>query len=234
MKKNLQSNILVIGDIMLDQYWFGEVKRISPEAPVPILRVLNDDLRPGGAANVAYNISNFHKNVSLIGLVGKDKNGRSIQKILNKNKVKCHLIKDEKFKTITKLRILSNNNNQQLLRIDEEDLSVSLDKDIFLNHCFKYIREADLVVLSDYGKGCLDFTKEIISYSKKLQKKVLVDPKGGDFSKYKGATLMTPNLSEFEEIVGYCKSDFELNSKGKALLKDLNLEHLLVTLGEKE
>ncbi len=233
MNKNLKANILVIGDVMLDKYWFGDVKRISPEAPVPIIRVAKNEVRPGGAANVAYNISNFYNNVSLIGLVGDDNNSQTLNTLLKKNKIKCHFVKDQSYKTITKLRIISKRNNQQLMRIDSENLSSSLDKKLLLKYFFKYIKKADVVVLSDYGKGSLFYSKEIITFCRKIKKPVLVDPKGGNFNKYKGATVITPNLSEFEEIVGHCRSEQEMNLKGKELLRKLKLKYLLITLGER-
>lgn len=233
MKKNLQSNILVIGDIMLDQYWFGEVKRISPEAPVPILRVLNDDFRPGGAANVAFNISHFHSNVSMAGLSGTDSSARTLIKILNKSRVNCHFIQDKTFKTTKKLRILSKSNNQQLIRVDDENNHIKHTKNFILKHYFKYIDKADLIVLSDYAKGSLNYVKDIISYCQNSQKKVLVDPKGNDFSKYTGATILTPNFIEFKDVVGSCETDHDINSKGRKLLEKLQLEYLLITLGEK-
>lgn len=224
------TRILVVGDVMLDRYWHGDTSRISPEAPVPVVKIENIEDSPGGAANVALNIAALGAACSLTGVIGDDAAGQSLQQALTAAGIECdfHLSSDSP--TITKLRVLSH--HQQLIRLDfEEDFAIE-DSELLNKKISALLKNVDLVILSDYKKGSLKNIKNIISVIKTAGIPILVDPKGSDFSKYKGATLLTPNLSEFEIVVGKCATEEELVSKGQRLIKDLDLEALLVTRGE--
>ena len=225
-----KSNIVVFGDVMLDRYVSGSVDRVSPEAPVPVLKPIKEEIRLGGAANVALNLSSLGSKVSLIGISGKDSSSAQILKLLKENKIKSELVKSN-LPTITKLRLLSS--KQQLLRVDNEEeftkddwssAKERFDKSILL-------KGNNLLIISDYGKGTLQDIPAIIRKAKKLKKIVLVDPKGDNFSKYKGADVITPNFSEFIGEVGPVKSEREITTKAKSLIKSLNLGALLVTRG---
>ncbi len=224
------TNILVIGDLMLDKYWMGETSRISPEAPVPIIKVTGSDTRLGGAANAALNVRSLGANVSVAGIIGHDENGRSLQALLNE-----HQIKDLSIScgspTIMKLRMISR--NQQLVRADfEEKFPTDAIQDIS-QKCCALLEQYDVVLLSDYNKGTLDLCTELLAAANKTGTKVIIDPKGHDFSKYRGAYLLTPNMSEFETIVGKCQSEQDMFSKAKQLIADLDLDALLLTRSEK-
>ena len=225
-----KSNILVFGDVMLDRYVSGSVDRVSPEAPVPVLKPIKEEIRLGGAANVALNLSSLGSRVSLIGIYGKDSSSAQISNLLKENKIKNEIVKSN-LPTITKLRLLSS--KQQLLRVDNEEeftkedwnsAKKRFDKSIALN-------SNNLLIISDYGKGTLQDIPGLIKKAKKSKKIVLVDPKGNNFSKYKGADVITPNFSEFIEEVGAVKSEREITAKAKSLIKSLKLEALLVTRG---
>lgn len=225
------AKVLVVGDIILDQYIYGETNRISPEAPVPVLRVENTEERAGGAANVAINISSLDVNVKLLGITGKDDSSERLEKILNDRGVECHFIKCDNFATITKQRVLSR--HQQLIRLDYEKEKGSFDTSELADEYLKLIKSVDVIVLSDYAKGSLERVQTLIKHANEQNVPVLVDPKSADFSIYASANIITPNLKEFEAVVGECKSNDELIEKANNLREELGLEALLVTRGEK-
>jgi len=225
------AHVLVLGDVMLDRYWMGETNRISPEAPVPVVKVVDIEERAGGAGNVAINIAALGANASIVGLTGKDDAANSLLNLMQQAGVTSHFSQDEKHATVTKLRVLSH--NQQLIRLDFEDGFPELDTSKLLDIFNAQINQAGAVILSDYGKGTLQDCQNFIQQAASHQIPVLVDPKGSDFSKYKGATIITPNLSEFEQVVGHCKTENDIVTKGMALLEELNLSALLITRSEK-
>lgn len=225
-----KARVLVVGDIMLDRYWSGPTQRISPEAPVPIVKIHQDEDRPGGAANVALNIASLNGQVTLQGITGKDEASTTLQTQLSAMNINCQFIQSSIHPTITKLRILSR--NQQLLRLDFEESFAELDKQPLIEQTKALVAQHDLLLLSDYDKGTLSEVQALIQVAKAHNVPVLVDPKGTDFSRYRGATLITPNLAEFEAVVGHCKSEAEIVSKGQALLKELDLTAMLVTRSE--
>ena len=225
-----QARVLVVGDVMLDRYWHGKATRISPEAPVPVVRVGNQEDRPGGAGNVALNIAALGAAASLVGIVGADEAGTELSSRLEAAGVYCDFATCQEAPTITKLRVISQ--HQQLLRVDFEQDFTSNAVASFQSQALALLEQTQVLVLSDYGKGALQQTQALIQAAKKLGVPVVVDPKGNDFSKYRGATVITPNLSEFESIVGHCASEEELASKGLQLLDDLDLQALLITRGE--
>jgi len=225
-----KSNIVVFGDVMLDRYVSGSVDRVSPEAPVPVLKPIKEEIRLGGAANVALNLSSLGSKVSLIGISGKDYSSAQIIKLLKENKIKSELVKSS-LPTITKLRLLSS--KQQLLRVDNEEEFTKVDWKSVKRRFDKSIlqKSNNLLIISDYGKGTLQDIPAVIRKAKKLKKTVLVDPKGDNFLKYKGADVITPNFSEFIGEVGPVRSEREITTKAKDLIKSLNLGALLVTRG---
>ena len=223
-------NALVVGDVMLDRYWFGSVDRISPEAPVPVLAVSRRERRAGGAANVAHNIQALGAQSTLLSVVGDDASGKELEQIVNDFGAKPIFLVDPSLDTTEKLRMIAQ--NQQLLRADFEKPPA----DEVLQQCLqdyeKQLPQADVVILSDYGKGGLLHVSEMIEQAKELGKPVIVDPKGNDFSKYIGATMITPNRKEFIEVVGDIGSEVELEEKAFALREKLKLDYLLVTRSE--
>ena len=226
-----QANVLVVGDLMLDRYWTGPTGRISPEAPVPVVKIDGIEDRPGGAANVALNAAALGANVTLLGLSGEDRSADLLEEKLNALGVKCDFVKLPGYDTITKLRVMSR--NQQLIRLDFEKPFHEADKKDLLANFKKQLNYADLVVLSDYDKGCLSDVNAMITEAKEKHIPVVVDPKGSDFVKYAGATLLTPNMSEFEHIAGHCKDELTLVAKANSLAETLDLSALLVTRSEK-
>lgn len=225
-----KARILVVGDVMLDRYWQGGTSRISPEAPVAVVKVSNTKDSPGGAGNVALNLAALGAAASLVGLVGDDDAGRGLQTSLNAAGVLCdfHQVNDKP--TITKLRVISR--HQQLIRLDFEQQFSPRDATTITTRVRGLLPEVDVMVLSDYKKGALHHVQELIKIARAQEKIVLVDPKGADFSIYRGATLVKPNLHEFEAIVGPCNSEEDLVQKGQKLLKELDLQALLITRGE--
>ena len=226
-----RKKILVIGDVMLDRYWMGHVNRISPEAPVPILDVSKAIDKPGGAANVAKNLSDFGMDVTLIGLTGKDEAAMKLFELLSNLNIDYIPIEDSAIRTTMKLRVIDK--NQQLMRIDHEDKNLSRA----LKNNFRFIEELipnfDGIIISDYDKGMVKpLIKKILSKASKLKIKTFVDPKGTDFSYYKNAFLLKPNLKEFEDIMGISKDISDLKIKGEKLRKKLSLEYLLLTQGK--
>ena len=225
-----KGHVLVFGDIILDRYISGSVDRVSPEAPVPVLKPSNEEIRLGGAANVALNLSSLGSNTTLIGVTGKDESSTQIIDLLKKNNIKKALSKSN-HPTISKLRILAS--QQQLIRIDNEEEFSETDWQSSLSNYRKYInlKKNKVLIISDYEKGTLRNIPLIIREAKKLKKIILVDPKGDDFSKYKSADIITPNFQEFERVVGKVNSEPEITKKGKDLIKSLNLNSLLITRG---
>ena len=225
-----KTHVVVAGDVMLDRYLFGSTGRISPEAPVPIVHVQETDDRPGGAANVAVNLASLGVTTRLVGVVGKDDAGESLQSILKSRDIHCdfHCVEDRP--TITKTRVQSR--GQQLIRLDQEN-AAAMPGDAVVDTLKKSIRDAGAVVLSDYGKGALTDVTTMIAVCREAGVPVLVDPKGEDFEKYRGASLITPNQSEFEAVVGVCDSEEELVSRARKMLDDLSMDALLITRSEK-
>lgn len=224
------ATVLVVGDVILDRYVYGETTRISPEAPVPVVLVKRTEERPGGAGNVALNIACLGINAGLVGLTGNDFASETLEHELVNAGVSCTFSRQTDFPTITKLRVISQ--HQQLLRLDyEAPYSHATSSALF--ELFKLdLAQADTVVLSDYAKGSLADIEKYISECNKNGKKVLVDPKGNNFERYKGASLLTPNLREFEAVVGACSGLDDLVNRGRNLCSSLSLEALLVTRGE--
>ena len=224
------ARLLVAGDIMLDRYWHGGTSRISPEAPVPVVHVREVEERPGGAGNVALNIAALGATATLTGLTGDDEAADSLQQRLEGAGVRCAFSRLPGLPTITKLRIVSR--QQQLIRLDFEQGFSAADSGAMLESYRSYLPQADVVLLSDYAKGALQPPAPFIEAARETGKSVLVDPKSSDFSIYRGATLITPNLAEFEAVVGPCRHEDELAERGLGLIRDLELEALLITRGE--
>ncbi len=225
-----KARVLVVGDVMLDRYWFGDVSRISPEAPVPVVRIGRTEERLGGAANVARNIAALGATASLLSVVGEDEAATCIQDMLKTEGIDAQLHRDPALATTIKLRVIGR--QQQLLRIDFETepahevlMSKLADFETRLNN-------VDLVIMSDYGKGGLKHIERMIALTRAAGKPVLVDPKGDDYSRYQGATLITPNRSEFREVAGRWKNEEDLTALAQKLRADLSLEALLVTRSE--
>ncbi len=225
-----RAHILVVGDVMLDRYWHGMSSRISPEAPVPVVKVSQTEDRPGGAGNVALNMAALGSSVSLIGVVGNDEAGQILQSRLKAAKIHVDFQISLTKPTITKLRVVSR--HQQLLRMDFEDKFDFSDSAEFIDKVRLVIRRTDALVLSDYAKGSLHDCQTLIRLAQEAGVPVLVDPKGQDFLRYRGATMLTPNFHEFEAVVGKCASEQDLVNKGEALIQDLGLQALLITRGE--
>lgn len=224
------AHVVVAGDVMLDRYLFGFTDRISPEAPVPVVHVQETDDRAGGAANVAVNLASLGVTTQLVGVVGKDDAADSLQAILKNRGIQCNFHRVDDRPTITKTRVQSR--GQQLIRLDREN-TAAMPGDAVVSVLRKAIKGAGAVVLSDYGKGALSSVTTMIDVCRDAKVPVLVDPKGADFSKYRGATLITPNQAEFEVVAGTCSSDDELVQRARAMLDDLDLNALLVTRSEK-
>src|SRR5450830_5651 len=225
-----KARILIVGDVMLDRYWFGEVNRISPEAPVPIVRVERREERLGGAANVARNAATLGAQTGLLGVIGEDEAGAVVEELLGEIGIKSFLSRDQAISTIIKLRVIGR--QQQLVRVDFEDAptdAVLRDK---LTQFNALVDQYDVIIFSDYAKGSLVNVADMIAVARKLGKRILVDPKGDDFSRYKGASILTPNRSELIRIIGSWKSEEELTAKAQNLRQSLELEALLLTRSE--
>ncbi|MDG6827541.1 bifunctional D-glycero-beta-D-manno-heptose-7-phosphate kinase/D-glycero-beta-D-manno-heptose 1-phosphate adenylyltransferase HldE [Glaesserella parasuis] len=225
------AKVLVLGDVMLDRYWFGATNRISPEAPVPVVKVQENEDRAGGAANVAMNIVSLNVPVTLHGLVGNDDAGRALDKLLSEHRIQNQCVAVDSHPTITKLRILSR--HQQLLRLDFEEGFHNLDCQALLAKLAAEITAYGALILSDYGKGTLDAVQQMIQIARQANVPVLIDPKGTDFERYRGATLLTPNMSEFEAVAGHCNDESEIVAKGLKMIVDFDLSALLITRSEK-
>ena len=225
------SRLLVVGDVMLDRYWHGSTSRISPEAPVPVVSIDDEEARVGGAGNVALNAAVLGAKSHLLGLAGRDPAADQIERMLAERNVSCTLQRVEGSKTITKLRILSR--HQQLIRLDFEDHFPRWDFDALLREYHRLLDGTDVVILSDYAKGALRRSAELVKAARALGKKVIIDPKGTEFERYRGATIITPNLQEFEAVVGRCTSDDVIVERAEQLRQQLDLEAVLVTRSEK-
>jgi rfaE bifunctional protein kinase chain/domain len=230
LDKISQVRLLVVGDVMLDRYWFGEVSRISPEAPVPVVKVQRMEERLGGAANVARNAASLGAISALLSVVGDDEAGRTLGRLLDEDQIDASLHVDREIDTTVKLRVIGR--QQQLLRIDFETTPSHEVLQAKLADFESRVTQSDVVVLSDYGKGGLTHIAEMIRIARAHDKPVLVDPKGDEWGKYAGATVITPNRSELKEVVGRWSSDDELAVKARKLRGDLGLEALLVTRSE--
>lgn len=222
--------ILVAGDCMLDQYWFGDAERISPEAPVPVVRVLRTDARLGGAANVALNIQTLGAQAALMSVAGEDEAGHTLRTLLADRGIESLLQTDPTIKTTVKLRIIAR--QQQMLRADFENAPTSEVLAAILGAYEREVTRADAVVLSDYGKGGLNHIGEMIRQARAAGVPVLVDPKGNNYDRYKGATLITPNRAELSLVVGTWSSAAELRGKAQRLREELELKALLLTRSE--
>ena len=222
--------ILVAGDAMLDRYWFGDANRISPEAPVPVVRITRVEDRLGGAANVAVNIAALGAKAKLLSVIGDDEAGNRVEELLNEKKIEPHLHRDTELKTTVKLRIVAR--QQQMLRADFENRPT---RAVLANHLTDFenlINESDVLVLSDYGKGGLDHIARMIEIARAKSIPVLIDPKGSNYDRYKGATVITPNRAELAQVVGEWTSEEDLTEKAQALRKKLDLEAILLTRSE--
>jgi rfaE bifunctional protein kinase chain/domain len=224
------ARILIVGDVMLDRYWFGEVSRISPEAPVPVVKVEKVEERPGGAANVARNCAALGAQVALLSVVGADEAGKTLARLMADANIDTSLHEDAGLNTTVKLRVISR--QQQLLRIDFENTP---DHEVLRAKLADFsarLADCDVVILSDYGKGGLTHISDMIELARAKGKQVLVDPKGDDYSRYAGATLLTPNRTELREVVGRWRDEAELELKAQRLREALDLTALLVTRSE--
>jgi rfaE bifunctional protein kinase chain/domain len=224
------SRVLVVGDVMLDRYWFGDVSRISPEAPVPVVKVGRSEERLGGAANVARNVAALGARCTLLSVVGRDEAGKTLRSMLHAENIDASLHEDGTVATTIKLRVIGR--QQQLLRIDFETQPSHEVLAAKLEEFERLVKDCDVVVLSDYGKGGLFHISRMIETARKLDKRVLVDPKGDDYERYAGATLLTPNRSEFREVAGSWKSEDDFEGRAQRLRQELKLEALLVTRSE--
>ncbi len=225
------SRVLVVGDVMLDRYWHGDTSRISPEAPVPVVRVGEVEERAGGAGNVALNVAALDGRAIVVGLTGADDTCDALLDILSAANVDCRFVRLLDKATVTKLRVISR--HQQLIRLDFEDGFAASDAAHVFTQFAQNLPEAGAVVLSDYGKGTLRDLQAFVKAARQTGVPVLIDPKGTDFERYRGATLITPNMTEFEAVVGPCTTDEDVVEKGQALIKDMELDALLVTRSER-
>jgi len=222
--------LLVVGDVMLDRYWFGDVERVSPEAPVPIVRVGRTEERLGGAANVARNISALGARVGLLSVVGADEAGQAVQRLLAQARIDAHLHSDPALSTTVKLRVLAR--RQQMLRVDFEQKpneEILLDK---LDDFAALLPDCDLVILSDYGKGGLTHIARMIELARGAGRPVLVDPKGDEYSRYRGATIVTPNRAELREVIGRWRDEADLEERVQRLRRELAADAILLTRSE--
>ena len=225
-----KARLLVVGDVMLDRYWFGDTNRISPEAPVPVVQVGKIDERLGGAANVARNVAALGAKTTILGVIGDDESGRRISELLKSSGVDSQLEVDAKVPTTVKLRVIAR--QQQLIRLDFEEAPSQTALAHKLERYEKLLGNADVVILSDYGKGALGQVALMIEQARTQKKMILVDPKGDDYAKYRGATVLTPNRSELRQVVGQWTSEDDLTKRAQDLRKSLDLEALLLTRSE--
>ena len=224
------ARVLVVGDVMLDRYWYGAVDRISPEAPVPIVRITREEERNGGAANVAYNVVTLGAQASLLTVVGDDEASHKLEALVAQTGIRTHFGRDAELKTTVKLRVIGR--QQQLLRLDFENTPKS---EILATQTAAFERllpEHDAVLFSDYGKGGLAHVSDMIARARALGKPILIDPKGSDFSRYQYASVITPNRAELQQVIGAWNSEDELRAKAHALREQLHLDALLLTRSE--
>jgi D-glycero-beta-D-manno-heptose-7-phosphate kinase len=225
-----RARVLVVGDVMLDRYWFGEVHRISPEAPVPVVKVGRTEERLGGAANVARNARSLGAAITLLSVVGDDEPGQTLKRMLEDAGIRALLHADAALHTTIKLRVIGR--QQQLLRIDFEESPSEKVLQAKLNDFSARLEDADVVALSDYGKGGMAHIAQMVAACVAAKKPVLVDPKGHDYSRYAGATLITPNRAELKQVIGPWRDEAELTAKAQGLRADLKLKALLLTRSE--
>ena len=225
-----KARVLVVGDAMLDRYWIGEVERISPEAPVPIVKVSREEERAGGAANVARNAAALGARVTLLSVVGADEPGARLEALLKRERVQPRLYRDRGVKTTVKLRVIAGR-KQQLLRVDFETTPSHEVLASKLREFEEMLGDTDVVILSDYGKGGLTHIVKMIGLARRAGKAVLVDPKGEDYLRYRGATLITPNVAEFRQVAGAWKDERDLTERAQQLRRKLDAQALLVTRG---
>lgn len=224
------ARVLVVGDAMLDRYWHGAVERISPEAPVPVVKVTREEERIGAAANVAYNVSTLGAQASFLGVVGDDEPGHRLEKLLRETGIRAHLKRDPGLRTTVKLRVIGR--QQQLLRMDFEN---EPDHEVLAlqNEAFTVLLpQQDAILFSDYGKGGLAHIPAMIESARATGKAVLVDPKGSDYGRYRGATVITPNRAELQDVVGRWQNEDDLRERAQKLRTDLGLQGLLLTRSE--
>jgi rfaE bifunctional protein kinase chain/domain len=232
LEKIARARVLVVGDAMLDRYWYGDVERISPEAPVPVVKKREEIDRPGGAANVARNVRELGAACTLFSISGDDREADSLERLLGDKDIRCHLERDKLLNTTVKLRVVSKHLHQQMLRIDS-DSPVSKDACVkLLDNYLKHVAEYDAVIISDYGKGGLGYIQEMIEAARAAKRPVVVDPKGDDYSGYRGASLITPNRKEFEQVAGRFRDNADLERRAMKLVQELELGGILVTRGE--
>jgi rfaE bifunctional protein kinase chain/domain len=225
-----KARLLVVGDVMLDRYWFGEVSRISPEAPVPVVKVERVEERPGGAANVARNATALGAQVTLLSVIGDDEAGVRLRELIDAEQVRASLHKDPGVQTTVKLRVIGR--QQQLLRIDFETQPSHEALAGKLADFQSLLSDCDVLVLSDYGKGGLTHIAKMIELARASGKTILVDPKGDDYTLYHGATVVTPNRAEMREVVGRWKDEQDLTERAQALRRELGAQALLLTRSE--
>ena len=225
-----QARVLVVGDVMLDRYWFGDVSRISPEAPVPVAKIEKTEHRAGGAANVARNVAALGGQAVLLSVIGDDEAGDCRNALMAEHGVETVLMRDPNITTTVKLRVVAR--NQQLIRLDFEDTPTHEVLDGVKNRFRELLAECDVVILSDYGKGGLTHVVSFIEWARQAGKPVLIDPKGDDYAKYTGATLLTPNRAELRQVTGSWKNEADLQEKARALRRNLDLQALLLTRSE--
>ncbi len=225
-----KARLLVVGDVMLDRYWFGDTGRISPEAPVPVVQVAKIDERLGGAANVARNASALGAKTTILGVIGQDEAGKRVEQLLQESGVQSQLQADSKVPTTVKLRVIAR--QQQLIRLDFEETPSQNSLDEKLKRFESLLPQVDVVILSDYGKGALEQVSAMIALAKANKKLVLVDPKGDAYSKYKGATVLTPNRSELRQVIGQWSDEADLTKRAQSLRQKLELSALLLTRSE--
>ena len=225
-----QAKVLVVGDVMLDRYWYGAVDRISPEAPVPVVRITREENRLGGCANVAFNAVSVGAQASLLSVVGDDEASHLLQDLIAKSGITPYFGRDAQLKTTVKLRVIGR--QQQLLRVDFENTPQNEVLSSQTQQFMQLLVDHPVVLFSDYGKGGLAHVTDMIAAARKANKAVLIDPKGSDFSRYAGATCITPNRAEFQQVVGGWNSEEELSAKAHNLRKQLQLDAVLLTRSE--
>lgn len=226
----IRSKVLVVGDIMIDRYWMGMASRLSPEAPVPVVNVSEKNDRLGGAANVAANVASIGGQVGLLAIIGDDENGRYLEAALEKQNIKNYLLRSLTSPTTVKIRVVAQ--HQQMLRCDFEAPPSTSDVESVLEEFSRIVKDFDVVIFSDYGKGVLTKVSQMIEICNQNGIPCFVDPKGNDYSKYNGSTAITPNKSELRQIVGPWNSEEELIGKASSLRDKLNLKYLVLTRSE--
>ncbi|MDT8989288.1 D-glycero-beta-D-manno-heptose-7-phosphate kinase [Curvibacter sp. APW13] len=224
------SRVLVVGDVMLDRYWYGAVDRISPEAPVPVVRVTREEERCGGAANVAFNAASLGAQASLLTVVGDDEASHKLERIVARTGIRTHFGRDADLQTTVKLRVIGR--QQQLIRLDFENTPKTEVLATQTETFAQLLPSHEAVLFSDYCKGGLAHVSDMIARARAAGKPVLIDPKGADYSRYRGASVITPNRAELQQVVGHWNSETELRAKAHQLRADLQLDAVLLTRSE--